>query len=45
MILAAIKAALWIGALAGFMYFWYWMIKEGENVKRQKYDAIEDDYI
>jgi hypothetical protein len=42
--MAIIKTILWIAGLAAALYFHYWLIKEGENVKKQQYDAIEDDY-
>jgi hypothetical protein len=45
MMITVLKTALYIAAMAGFLYFWYWMIKERENVKQQQYDAIEDDYV
>jgi hypothetical protein len=42
--MAILKLLCWIVLICIALYFHYWMIVEGENVKKQKYDAIEDDY-
>jgi hypothetical protein len=45
MIWPVVKLLLWIVLICAALYFHYWLIKEGENVKQQRHDAIEDDYI
>jgi hypothetical protein len=42
-----IKILLLIAAILGFLYFWYWMIVEGGNVRDdyERNGIIEDDFV
>lgn len=40
-----LKPILFILVILFLIFFCYWMVCEGDNVKRQQHDAIEDDYI